>query len=142
MPPALQSIVALFTGRSDSERRELLLHYAAGITRHAPRGDEIYSVTDLRHDDTECADEVGVYLRVTEGRCRFRVTTGAKVQTLTRALAAILCEGLENASPAEVQSLPESVVEEIVGAALIRLRSRTVYYILRRMKEAAAQDRP
>ena len=94
---------------------------------------------DLRHDDAECADEVGVHLRVADGRCHFRVTTGPDVQTLTRALAAILCEGLDGASPAQVLALPESVVEEIAGAVLIRLRSRTVYYILRRMKEAAAK---
>jgi cysteine desulfuration protein SufE len=138
VPPALQSIAALFAGRSESERRELLLHYAAGIARHAPRTNETYAVSDLRHDDAECADEVGIHLRLAGGRCHFRVTTGPEVQTLTRALAVILCEGLEAAPPAEVLALPESVVEEIVGAVLIRLRSRTVYYMLRRMKEAVA----
>ena len=140
VPPALQSITALFSGRSDSERRELLLHYAAGISRHAARADETYSVTDLRHD-AECADEVGIHLRIADERCHFRVTTGPEVQTLTRALAAILCEGLDGASPAEVLALPESIVEEIAGTVLIRLRSRTVYYILRRMKEAVAMGR-
>jgi len=140
VPPALQSIAALFAGRSESERRELLLHYAGGAGRHTPRPDEHYAVSDLRHDDAECADVVGVYLRAAgDGRCHFRVAMGPEVQTLTRALAAILCEGLDGATPAEVLALPEAIVEDFAGAVLLRLRSRTVYYILRRMKEAAGK---
>ena len=41
-------------------------------------------------------------------------------------------------SAAEVTRVPDSVVEQIAGADLVRLRSRTVFYVLRRMKEAAA----
>jgi cysteine desulfuration protein SufE len=58
------------------------------------------------------------------------------VQTLTRALAAILCEGLDGAAPADIAALPETVVEDIAGQVLVRLRSRTAYYILRRVKQA------
>lgn len=70
------------------------------------------------------------------GACRVRMTLGPEVQTLTRALAAVLCEGLEGAPPEEVAALPESVVEDIAGQVLVRLRSRTAYYILRRVKQA------
>jgi cysteine desulfuration protein SufE len=139
VPPALQSIVALFHGRSDSERRELLLHYAAAFPRYAPGRDEVFDVTDLRHD-AECADEVGVYLRVQEGHCVFRVSAGPEVQTLTRALAAILCEGLAGAAPSEVLELPDAVVEAITGSVLVRLRNRTIFYILGRMKDAVVQS--
>lgn len=139
VPPALQSIAALFAGRSESERRELLLHYAAGAARHAPQPGEVFHIEDLRHDAAECADQVGIHVRLADGGCHFRVTLGPEVQTLTRALAAILCEGLAGATPADVLALPESFVDAIVGATLIRLRSRTVYYIVRRMKEAVQQ---
>ena len=59
-----------------------------------------------------------------------------QVQTLTRALAAILCQGLEGATPTEVLTLPPDFVPKIVGSQLVRLRSQTVYYILTRMKNA------
>ncbi len=138
VPPALQSIAALFEGRSEFERRDLLLHYAAGAAGYAPRPGEEFDLTDLRHDPA-CADTVGIHLRLTNGGCQFRVTLGPNVQVLTRALTAILCEGFSGASPREVLVLPLHFVEQIAGANLSRLRSRSVHYILLRMKEAAGR---
>ena len=134
-PPRLQAIADLFAGLTESARRELLIHYAAGAARFAPQPGELFDVEDVRHD-AECTDKVGIHLRLADG-CRFRVTLGPEVQTLTRALSAILCEGLDALPPAEVLAVPESYVDAVAGANLVRLRSRTVYYILRRMKEAA-----
>jgi len=133
-PPRLQAIADLFAGLTESARRELLIHYAAGTARHAPQPGEAFDIEDVRHD-TECTDKVGIHLRVSDG-CHFRVTLGPEVQTLTRALTSILCEGLDSLPPADVLALSESFVNAIVGTELIRLRSRTVYYIVRRMKEA------
>ena len=141
VPPALESILSLFAGRGESERRELLLHYAAGVARHAARPGEVYAVSDLRHD-AECSDAVGIHLRMENGCCHFRVTLGPEVQTLTQALASILCEGLDGAPPAAVLALTESVVDSIAGVTMVRLRSRTVYYILRRMQEAVRRAAP
>jgi len=59
------------------------------------------------------------------------------VQTLTRALGVILCRGLNGSSLEAVQAIQEDFVPRIIGAELVRLRSQTVYYVLRRMKEAA-----
>lgn len=136
-PPRLQAIADLFAGLTESARRELLIHYAAGVSRFAPQPGERFDIEDVRHD-AECTDKVGIHLRMADG-CHFRVTLGPEVQTLTRALAGILCEGLDGLPPRDVQALPESYVDAVVGTELIRLRSRTVYYILRRMKEAAAK---
>ena len=136
-PPRLQAIADLFAGLTESARRELLIHYAAGVARFAPQPGERFDIEDVRHD-AECTDKVGIHLRITDG-CHFRVTLGPEVQTLTRALAAILCEGLDSLAPPDARALPESYVDAVVGAELIRLRSRTVYYILRRMKEAAGR---
>ena len=138
-PPRLQAIADLFAGLTESARRELLIHYAAGCARHAPQPDEMFDIEDVRHD-AECTDKVGIHLRIAGG-CHFRVTLGPEVQTLTRALAAILCDGFDSLPPAEVAALPDSFVDAIVGTTLIRLRSRTVYYILSRMKEAAGAGR-
>ena len=136
-PAALQSLIDLFTGLPEGERRELLIHYAGVSARYAPQPGEAYEVEDIRHDPG-CTDTVGIHLRVTDGdRCHFRVTLGPEVQTLTRAMSAILCEGLDGTPAGDLPALREAFVEKIAGASLVRLRSQTVYYVLNRMKEAA-----
>ena len=89
---------------------------------------------DIRKDE-ECADTVGVYLHVdNEGKAQIRMTLGPEVQTLTRAMSAILCKGLEGTTPQEILDLPSDFVTRIVGSELVRVRSQTIYYVLTRIK--------
>jgi cysteine desulfuration protein SufE len=135
-PPRLAKIVAFFEPLAEIERRENLLAYAERVARCAPKSGETYDVQDVRKD-AECSDAVGIFLRLDEEeRVHLRVTLGPQVQTLTRALAAILCHGLEGATAAEIVALPANFVPKIVGAQLIRQRSQTVYYLLDRVKSA------
>jgi cysteine desulfuration protein SufE len=62
------------------------------------------------------------------------MTLGPQVQTLTKAMTAILCKGLEGTTPKAVMDLESDFVPKIVGAQLVRVRSQTTYYILSRMK--------
>lgn len=136
-PPALLEIVQFFEQLSEPERREALITYAEMVSSHARKVGETYDFTDLRKDE-QCTDKVGVYLKVeTDGTAWFDVELGPKVQTLTRALTAILCRGLNGSTLAEIIEISPDFVPRIIGADLVRLRSRTVYYILDRMKEAA-----
>jgi cysteine desulfuration protein SufE len=64
----------------------------------------------------------------------FKVSLGPEVQTLTRAMTAILVKGLADATPQDILDIPADFVPKIVGAELVRLRSQTVYYVLGRMK--------
>ncbi len=138
-PPALAEIISLFESLTEAERRANLIDLAAASRRHAPHEGERFDIADERKDP-ECTDKVGVYVRLEEGgRLHFAVTLGPQVQTLTRALATILCRGLEGATPAEVLGLPQDFVPRIIGEQLVRLRSRTVYYVLSRMKEAVGR---
>ncbi len=133
-PPNLAEIVDLFNALPDEEKRENLVAYAEGATRHAPRTGETFALEDIRKDE-ECTDTVGVFLAVdAERRAHFRVSLGPHVQTLTRAMTAILCQGLDGALPEEIMAVPQDFVPRIVGGQLVRLRSQTVYYILTRMK--------
>ena len=135
-PPPLKTLVDLFSGLPENERRELLIHYAANSGRHAPQPREVFDLEDVRKD-AECTDTVGVHVRLSgAGCCHLRVTLGPEVQTLTRALSSVLCEGLDGAAAADVLAVPDRFVEEIAGTELVRLRSRTVYYVFRRIKEA------
>ena len=133
-PPKLNNIINLFESLPEVERRETLVSYADSAKKQEPRAGETFELEDVRKDE-ECADTVGVYLQVDgEGKAHFRMTLGPEVQTLTRAMTAILCKGLDGATPQEVLDLPSDFVTRIVGEQLVRVRSQTTYYILTRMK--------
>ncbi len=133
-PPKLQEIIQLFESLPDIEKRELLISYAEQAVKYRPAEGEEFVLEDIRKDE-ECTDEVGVYLQVEEsGAARFRIALGPQVQTLTKALTSILCNGLENTKVKDVLALPADFVPAIIGAQLVRARSQTVYYVLTRIK--------
>jgi cysteine desulfuration protein SufE len=133
-PTGLQTIIDLFVSLPDEEKREILISYAEQSGKWRPREGESFDLEDVRKDE-ECADTVGVFLRVMdESKVRFRITLGPQVQTLTKAMTSILCRGLEGATLSEVLDLPSDFVPKIIGAELVRARSHTVYYVLSRMK--------
>lgn len=133
-PSKLDKIINLFDSLPEDERRETLVSYADSVKNQEPRADENFDLVDVRKDG-ECTDTVGVYLHVDKsGKAQIRMTLGSEVQTLTRSMAAILCKGLEGATPQEILDLPSDFVTRIVGTELVRLRSQTVYYVLTRIK--------
>ena len=132
-PTKLSKIINLFESLPEDERRETLVSYADNAKRQEPRDREKFDLIDVRKDE-ECTDTVGVYLQVDEnGKAHIRMTLGPEVQTLTRSMTAILCKGLEGATPHEILDMPSDFVTRIVGSELVRLRSQTVYYVLTRI---------
>lgn len=135
-PSKLQEIINLFELLPDEEKRETLIAYADQATAQAPKEGEVFALEDVRKDE-ECTDTVGVFLSVDDERkVKFRITLGPQVQTLTRAMTAILCKGFDGVGIDTVMEVPADFVPKIVGAQLVRQRSQTVYYILTRMKGA------
>ncbi|MBV9673655.1 MAG: SufE family protein [Verrucomicrobia bacterium] len=133
-PKGLQSIIDLFEKLSDEEKRETLISYADQASKWGPRVGENFDLEDVRKDE-ECTDTVGVFLRVLpDDQAVFRITLGPQVQTLTRAMASILCRGFQGAPITQILDVPADFVPRIVGSDLIRVRSQTVYYVLTRMK--------
>ena len=133
-PTKLQEIVSLFEHLPEEEKRESLVSYSLSAKSCEPPEGEKFDLEDVRKDE-ECADTVGVFLRVDEkGGSHFRMALGPQVQTLTKAMTAILCKGLDGVTPQEVMELESDFVPKIVGAQLVRVRSQTTYYILSRMK--------
>jgi cysteine desulfuration protein SufE len=133
-PPKLNKIIDLFESLPEEERRETLVAYADNAKKQEPRPGENFDLVDVRKDE-ECADTVGVYLHVDEkGKAHIRMSLGPEVQTLTRAMTAILCKGLEGATPQEILDLPSDFVTRITGAELVRIRSQTIYYVFTRIK--------
>ncbi len=135
-PPKLEAIISLFESLPEEEKRENLIAYSEQSKRHEPKPGETFDLEDVRKDE-ECTDTVGVFMRVDPAnRVAFRITLGPQVQTLTKAMTAILCKGLEGSTLDEIMELPADFVPRIVGGQLVRIRSQTVYYILTRMKGA------
>src|SRR6266581_3365471 len=133
-PPKLNNIINLFESLPEDERRETLVSYADNAAKQEPRVGEQFDLEDIRKDE-ECADTVGVYLHVdNDGKAHIRMTLGPEVQTLTRAMTAILCKGLQGTTPQEILDLPSDFVTRIVGSELVRIRSQTIYYVLTRIK--------
>lgn len=136
-PAALRELITFFESLPEGERRENLIDFAAAAAAHAPKEGDSFDLEDVRHD-AECTDTVGVHARIEHGdHVHFAISLGPKVQTLTKAMATILCRGLNGSTPSEVLAVPQDFVPRIVGADLVRLRSQTVYYVLGRMKQAA-----
>lgn len=135
-PPALQELLEFFEHLTEQERRENLAALAGQASRHEPQEGEHFDFQDVRRD-AECTDTVGIFLRMEENRrVHLAISLGPKVQTLTRAMAVVLCRGLEGATVGQIQNLPQDFISRIVGMDLVRQRSRTVYYVLRRIQEA------
>src|SRR6201982_4225925 len=133
-PRKLDAIINLFESLPEDERRETLVSYADNAKKQEPRESEKFNLVDVRKDE-ECTDTVGVYLHVDEeGKAHIRMTLGPEVQTLTRAMTAILCKGLDGSTPQEVLELPSDFVTRIVGPRLVGSHAQTVYYVLTRIK--------
>lgn len=138
-PPTLDEIVRFFEPMAEGERRENLIAMADTARLFAPAAGETFDFEDVRHD-AECTDFVGIHVRMAaDGALRFAASLGPKTQTLTRAMAAILCRALAGLRAAEVAAVTPDFAPRIIGSALMRRRSQTVYYMLRRMQEAAGK---
>lgn len=136
-PAALDELITFFESLPEGERRENLIDLAAAAPNYAPKEGEKFDLEDVRHD-AECTDTVGVHARLEHGdHVHFAISLGPKVQTLTKAMATILCRGLNGSTISEVLEVPQDFVPRIVGADLVQLRSQTVYYVLGRMKQVA-----
>jgi cysteine desulfuration protein SufE len=135
-PPELQRLVEHFESLSEAERREGLIDLAEQSPRYAPKADVAYQFEDVRKD-AECSDTVGIHIHLDDARrVHFAVSLGCAVQTLTRAMSTILCRGLSGCTIEEALAVPPDFVPRIVGADLVQMRARTVYYVLKRMQEA------
>ena len=134
-PNKFTELIHFFESLPENERRENLMLFAKKADKWVPDGEINYSIQDVRKDE-HCTDEVGIFVNSTNDTISFRVSLGPKVQTLTRAIASILCEISENGKIDHFKAIKKNDISRIIGQQLVRLRSQTVYYILERMQEA------
>jgi cysteine desulfuration protein SufE len=139
-PKKLRKIIDFFESLTENEKRENLLSYANKSKVWEPVPGQDYDLDDIRNDE-QCLDTVGIHLKIIQKNVFFNISMGPKVQTLTRALASILCEALEGASIEQVLALEDECISQIVGEKLVRLRSQTIYYLIQRMRSAVSNIR-
>ena len=109
-PGGLDEIIELFEILPEVEKRETLITYAESSGQCAPSEGEEFELEDVRKDE-ECTDTVGILLNHDpQSGAHFRVSLGAQVQTLTRAMTSILCKGLDGCSLEEILEVPSDFV--------------------------------
>jgi cysteine desulfuration protein SufE len=140
----LDAAVKLFETFPKETKIQGLISLADSLPRLAPKDGVKWDVEDVRKDH-ECLDVVGLYARLDDqGGVQLAAEVGKEVTTLTRALTSLFVENLSGESPMNILSVEPSIIPRIVGEALMRQRSNTAYYTLRRIHEAVksleAQD--
>lgn len=136
MPAALDSIIAELQDADRQERIEMLIDLAKGLP---PLPDRLAQFKDESHRVPECQSPVFLIAEVHNDRVALFADAPIEAPTV-RGFVAILVEGLNGASPAEVLSVSDDLIErtgmpEILGM----LRVRGLHGVLRRLKTTVAR---
>jgi sulfur transfer protein SufE len=132
---SLENTVQQFEVLPKEGRIQGLIALSNGLGKLAPKAGEPWEVRDIRQD-TECQDVVGLFARRDGNQVRLAAEVGQEVTTLTRALTALFVENLSGSSAEDILALDPSIIPRVVGESLMRQRSNSAYYTLRRVKEA------
>jgi sulfur transfer protein SufE len=140
--PTLETTVQLFENLPKETRIQGLISLADSLPKFAPKPGETFDVEDVRQDH-ECLDVVGLFVRREGERVHLAAEVGKEVTTLTRALTALFVENLSGETPEAILSVEPTIIPRVVGEALMKQRSNTAYYTLRRIHEAVRMlDQP
>jgi cysteine desulfuration protein SufE len=104
-PPALQEIVEQFREATPRERMEYLLEFSDSLP---PLRADLAARRDEMEQVHECQTPVFLFTEIADGKVRFNLDIPPESPTI-RGYAAILVEGLADASPAEVIQTPDDV---------------------------------
>jgi cysteine desulfuration protein SufE len=130
LPESLAQIVHRFQRQTDPKRRyELLLWYA----RRLPALPEADKQPEARVPG--CVSQVYVIASLEADRVQFR---GDSDSQLTKGLLALLVEGLQGLTPAEILEVTPNFIQETgLGVSLTPSRANGFYNIFKTMKEKA-----
>jgi sulfur transfer protein SufE len=133
---SLEQTVATFEDLPKETRIRELIGLADTLAKLEPSQTEHWDIEDVRQDH-ECLDAVGIYAKREGSNIKLAATVGKDATTLTRALTALLVENLSGETLENIIKVPNSVINRVVGEALLRQRSNTAYYSLRRIQDVA-----
>jgi sulfur transfer protein SufE len=133
---SLEKIVTTFEDLPKETRIRELIGLADGLANLEPNETDPWDIKDVRQDH-ECLDAVGIFAKREGPNVKLAATVGRDATTLTRALTALLVENLNGETLENILKVPNSVINRVVGEALLRQRSNTAYYSLRRIQDVA-----
>jgi cysteine desulfuration protein SufE len=134
LPPALEEIVELFEESSGAEKVELLLDFA---NRLPPLPESLRHPGEETESVPECMTPVSVFAETRDGRLSFYFIVPEESPTV-RGLAAIMSEGVKDATPQEVLTIPGDFYERMgLEQVLTPQRLRGMAAILAHMKRLA-----
>jgi cysteine desulfuration protein SufE len=135
LPPRLAQIVAEFEDCEGREKLELLLDYA----RRFPPIPADVRLTETSEEVPECMTPVQMAAKYSGGRLTFYFDVPAESPTV-RGYAAIIMEGLNGSTPAEILSIPaEFYLSMGLQDALTAQRLNGMAAILAHIKRRAAE---
>lgn len=131
-PAPLQEVIYEFRDVEPRERLEYLLEYAMDLPALP---DRLQAKRDQMEQVHECQTPVFLHTELNDGKVEFFVDIPPEAPTV-RGYAAILQEGLHNASPAEVFATPEDVYMLLgLHEAITPQRLRGLHFLMVYMKK-------
>ncbi len=136
LPARLQEIIEDFALCEGREKLELLLQFAQQLP---PLPDWLKAHRERMDPVPECMTPVFAHAEVQDGRLRFYLDVPDEAPTV-RGYAAILAQGLDGATPAEVLEVPLTFYEAMgLSTVLSGQRLNGMRAILARLKHYARQ---
>lgn len=136
LPARLQAIIEDFALCEGREKLELLLQFAQQLP---PLPDWLKAHRERMDPVPECMTPVFAHAEVQDGRLRFYLDVPDEAPTV-RGYAAILAQGLDGATPAEVLEVPLTFYEAMgLSTVLSGQRLNGMRAILARLKHYARQ---
>lgn len=137
IPPKLQEIIEDFETSEDREKLELLLYYAENMP---PLPESMQENHEQMDQVQECMTPVFVQSKVDEGKMYFFFDAPAQSPTV-RGYAALLAEGINGSTPAEVLEIPADFYLDMgLEKVLTQQRLNGITAILAHMKRLALQS--
>lgn len=138
MPVALNEIIDELHDADRQERIEILIDFAKSLP---PLPGRLEAHKDASHRVEECQSPVYLFIELEDEGKRVRLFADAPIEAPTvRGFVSLLVQGLDGATPSEIESVPTDVVEraglvEILGM----LRIHGLSAMLRRVKQGVAR---
>jgi cysteine desulfuration protein SufE len=133
-PEALQEIIELFADTPQQDKLELLLEYAMRMPGIPP---ELQTIRDQMEPVPECQSPVYLFSKLDNGRVFYDIDVPMEAPTV-RGFAGILHEGLNGATPEQIEATPNDLYERLgLNAVLSPQRVRGLAALLYRMKRRA-----
>lgn len=137
IPVVLGEIIAEFNSVTQSERLELLLEFADSLP---PLPERFVDHPQLLEKVAECQSPLFLKVEKSVDGLVLIYFSAPREAPTTRGFAAILYEGLNSLSVAEILEVPDDVVNLLgLDAAITPLRMRGMYAMLQKIKTRVKQ---